>query len=157
MVALRKAQEEAFERQRREQVELAEDAELQRLREARERALEQKAGQMKQLDELRASILADRAANKEAVRFAPHFWACQFPRPGLFLMYGKPDVESSAQCRSNFRAALCLCACIQSFCFRSCQLRWTECYADMWPFCQWPVIGLHIAKVECIDTQLVCW
>lgn len=49
-------------------MELAEDAELQRLREARERALEQKAGQMEQLAELRASILADRAANKEEVR-----------------------------------------------------------------------------------------
>lgn len=67
VAALRKAQEEAFERQRREQVELAEDAELQRLREARERALEQKAGQMEQLEQLKASILAERAANKEAV------------------------------------------------------------------------------------------
>lgn len=65
---MRKAQDEAFERQRREQVELAEDAALQRLREARERALEQKAGQMEQLAQLKASILADRAANKEAVR-----------------------------------------------------------------------------------------
>ena len=76
MAALRKAQEEAFERQRREQVELAEDAELQRLREARERALEQKAGQMEQLAELRATILAERAANKEAVRLAAssHTW-----------------------------------------------------------------------------------
>eukprot|EP00892_Ulva_mutabilis_P004506 jgi/Ulvmu1/2427/UM134_0008.1 len=66
VAALRKAQEEAFERQRREQVELAEDAALQRLVEARKRALEQKDGQMEQLEQLKASILAERAANKEA-------------------------------------------------------------------------------------------
>lgn len=48
----------------REQVELAEDAEVAKLMEARDRALEQKAAQLQQLEDVKARILADRAANR---------------------------------------------------------------------------------------------
>jgi hypothetical protein len=67
IATLRSAQDEAFNRQLREQVELAETAELQKLVETRDRALEQKAAQLQQLEEMKARILADRAANKTEV------------------------------------------------------------------------------------------
>ena len=67
IATLRSAQEEAFHRQMKEQVELAEDAEVAKLMDARDRAMQQKAAQMQQLEEMKARILADRAANKAEV------------------------------------------------------------------------------------------
>jgi hypothetical protein len=64
IATLQSAQDEAFHRQMKEQLELAENAEVQKLVEARDRALEQKAVQLQQLEEMKARILADRAANK---------------------------------------------------------------------------------------------
>lgn len=67
IATLRSAQDEAFNRQMREQVELAEDAEVAKLMEARDRALQQKAAQLQQLEDMKARILADRAANRVEV------------------------------------------------------------------------------------------
>lgn len=68
IATLKSAQDEAFHRQMKEQVELAEDAEVAKLIEARDRAMQQKAAQMQQLEDMKARILADRAANKQEVR-----------------------------------------------------------------------------------------
>lgn len=68
IAVMRSAQDEAFQRQLRERVELAEDAEVARLHEAKDRALEQKAAQLAQLDELRRKILEERANNMAEVR-----------------------------------------------------------------------------------------
>ena len=60
----------------REQVELAEDAEVAKLMEARDRALQQKAAQLQQLEDMKARILADRAANKVEVSFTSTYLFC---------------------------------------------------------------------------------
>lgn len=71
IATLRSAQDEAFHRQMREQVELAEDAEVAKLMEARDRAMQQKAAQLQQLEDVKARILAERAANKVEVSLSP--------------------------------------------------------------------------------------
>ena len=65
---LRAAQEEAFVRQQREQLQLAEAAEMSKMAEAKARALQQRDAQLAQLDELKASILAEREQNRVEVR-----------------------------------------------------------------------------------------
>jgi hypothetical protein len=72
LAALRSAQDQAFQRQLKEQLELAEDAEVERLKEAKQRALEQKDAQMRQLDALKERILAEREENKREVSHV--FW-----------------------------------------------------------------------------------
>ena len=57
---LHAAQEQAFVQQQKAQLELAEEAALQQLRETKARALEQRDAQLAQLEELKASILSDR-------------------------------------------------------------------------------------------------
>jgi excinuclease UvrABC nuclease subunit len=66
--ALRAAHEQVFVRQQGEQLELAEEAELQKLAEARTRALAQRDAQLAQLEELKAGIRAEREARRIEVR-----------------------------------------------------------------------------------------
>jgi hypothetical protein len=56
----RAVQEDEFVKQQRKQLELAEQAELEKLAGARQRALQQRDAQMLQLDKLKESILAER-------------------------------------------------------------------------------------------------
>jgi hypothetical protein len=65
---LHAADDAAFERERVKQRGLAEDAELERLRAARARALELRAAQLAQLEETKRGILAERAAARQEVR-----------------------------------------------------------------------------------------
>ena len=65
--ALTMAQQAAFDRQLREQLELAEAAELQKLHEAKQRALDQRDAQLEQLKDLKRMILAERAQDRMEV------------------------------------------------------------------------------------------
>jgi len=66
--ALTLAQQAAFDRQQREQLQLAEQAEAQKLREHKQKALEQRDAQLEQLEQLKHTILAEREQKRIEVR-----------------------------------------------------------------------------------------
>jgi hypothetical protein len=87
----------------RERLELAEDAEVARLLEARDRAMQQKSAQMEQLDCVRSKILEERAANRAEVRphrRSAHACSCPHPPPCISPPREAPQWPHICSCHS---------------------------------------------------------